>query len=103
MRLGNLRQGQEIVYPRVVYQDVEAAEFANSGVDQLPGFGWLADVGLDRGCFAARRADTRHQFLGSLGTGRIVDDDGGAMGGEFLRDGGAEPPCGTGYNRHFSV
>ena len=65
MRLGNLRQGQKIIYPCVVYQDVEAAEFANSGVDQP-----RASAGLLTSAFTAVAVPPADRILATNSSAR---------------------------------
>ena len=74
----------------VVHQHIDAAECRIRRVEHAADRGRVADVGLRRGGAAAGFLDFAGQRFGLTGAARIVDDDGEAVGGEPLGNGGAD-------------
>ena len=74
----------------VVHQHVDAAECRIRRVEHAGDRGRVADVGLRGDGAAAGLLDSAGQRFSLAGAARIVDDDGEAIGGEPLGDGGAD-------------
>ena len=87
---GDGLDGRELVDAGVVDEDVEAAEVLDGGVDDALGLGGLGDVAADGDGLAAGGGDGGDDGVGAGLAGGVVDDDGGAFGGERFGDGGAD-------------
>ena len=65
--------------------------------------GDLADVGLDRGHLVAEVTDLLLERLGGFRIGHVVDDDGGALGGQGKHHRLADTGVPAGDDGHFSL
>ena len=100
--LGDLLERRHLVDAGVVDQDVEMAVSLDGGVDDGLGVGGLGDVALDGDGLAAGGGDGLDDLVGAGLAGGVVDDDGRAVGGQRLGDGGADALGGAGDDGDFS-
>lgn len=82
------------------HDDVNLAEARDGGVDEGCDGLELGDVGLYGE--GAVRADEGDEGVGGGGVGEVVDDDGGAVGGEAEGDGFADAVGGAGDEGDFA-
>ena len=94
--------GRERVNARVVHQDVQRAERLPRLGEEAHDVLLLADVALHGDGFAPGGGDLRHGAVRTLAAGGVVDDDGGAIGGELLGDAGPDALRGSGDDGDFS-
>jgi hypothetical protein len=99
---GDLRQRGELVGAGVVDEDVDPAERLLRLGEQAADVGRPGHVGLHREGPAALARDLGDDPVGPLLAGGVVDDDGRALGGQLLCDGGADPLGRAGDNRDLS-
>jgi hypothetical protein len=98
MRLGDLAERQELTEPRIREKDVEAALLVpHDGVEPVKVVK-VRHVALNASDVAADGCDSRIELdLPAPG-----DEDVGALGGETLRTGEADPAVGAGDDGDFS-
>ena len=82
-------------------QDVQPAELGDGCLHELLGDVGAAHRGDDGGCAAAVGLNRPDSVGGDLGV-HIVDDDGGALAGQFPGVGQAEAPSASGDDCYFS-
>ena len=86
-----LFQRLELIDAGVVDQDVEPAEGFFGFGEETADVGLIGEVGLHGDGLAAVALDLTHNAVGTVLARAVVDDDGGALGGEVQRDRGADP------------
>ena len=99
MLFGDVFERREFVDAGVVDEHVEAAVGFFGFGEEAGDVGLFGDVGLDGDGFAAVGGDFGDDFVGAGFAGGVVDDDGGAFGGERFGDGCADAFGGAGDDR----
>ena len=94
---------EELVDAGVVDEDVEAAEGLGGLRYELGDLGRIGQVGLHGDGLASGGLYSLDEGFGGSSTARVVDHDGGSVGGETLGDGGAYSFGGAGYEGNFSL
>src|SRR4029077_18088848 len=82
--------GEELVNAGVVHEDVEVAEVLDGCVHEALSLGGLRDIATDGDGFATGGGDGGDHSIRTSLAGGVVDDDGGAFGGERFGDGGSD-------------
>jgi hypothetical protein len=86
VRFGDLIQRQKFVNGRIVDQNIELAEFRNSGCDELLGLRRLAPARVYGLGFSTHGLDLCNYRFRRLRAGRVINDDGSSILCEFLRN-----------------
>src|SRR6187549_1220965 len=86
MLLGDLLDRRKFVDAGVVNEDIDAAEILFGLSEKAIDIGGLGEVGLDGDGFATLFADGVDDSGCAGFAGGVVDDDGGAVGGELFGD-----------------
>ena len=94
--------GAELVDARVVDKDVETTEVFDGSVDEAFGFRSLGYVSADGDGLATCLGDCANDGIGTGLARCVVDDDGGAFGGERFSNGGSDSLGSAGDDCDFS-
>ncbi len=98
---GDRFQRCELVHAGVVYQDIQLLISGLGFREQASDVVGLGDVGLDSDRFAPFFGDMTDDVVGARLAGGVIDDDGGAFGGEMFRDRSADSLRRSSHNSNF--